>query len=79
MLYVVDDDEIALYSGLYDLPNNLDEFLDLYLKHQRYFLFFLVFSLIIQITLEVFAFLRMDQAAVQVSTNKHFLSNMYSL
>ena len=29
ILYVVDDDEITLYSGLYEIPTRVDEFLHL--------------------------------------------------
>lgn len=66
MLYVVDDDEIALYSGFYDLPNTIDEFLDLYVRHQRYFTIFLVVFLLIEVGLEVLAYLHGDETAEQV-------------
>jgi len=55
MIYIVDDDEIALYAGFYDLPTDIDEFLNLYLKHQRYFTIFLVVFLIMEILFETFA------------------------
>jgi hypothetical protein len=66
MLYVVDDDEIALYSGFYDLPNTIDEFLDLYVRHQRYFTIFLVVFLLVEVGLEVLAYLHADETAEQV-------------
>ena len=82
MLYVVDDDEIALYSGFYDLPNTIDEFLDLYVRHQRYFTIFLVVFLLVETGLEVLAYLNADTIANQVmrtyrSTNQEGFRNLF--
>lgn len=82
MLYVVDDDEIALYSGFYDLPNTIDEFLDLYVRHQRYFTIFLVVFLIVEVGLEVVAYLNADTTADQVmrtyrSTDQQAFRNLF--
>lgn len=41
VVFVVDDDEIAVYSGFYELPSRIDEFLDLLFRHQRNFIIFL--------------------------------------
>jgi hypothetical protein len=56
ILYIVDDDEIALYAGFYDLPTTVDEFLALYLRHQRYFVIFLVFFMLYELMLLYMAY-----------------------
>jgi len=66
MIYVVDDDEIALYAGFYDLPIEIDEFLNLYLRHQKYFTIFLVIMLILDTLFEVFSMTYKDETIIMV-------------
>ena len=40
----MDDDEIAVYSGFNQLPVVVDEFLELYLRHAKYFFIGLLFT-----------------------------------
>jgi len=47
---VVDEDEIALVTGMYELPNTVDSFLELILKHQRYFAWFLLLFFVLEMT-----------------------------
>ncbi len=49
-MYVVDEDEMALATGMYELPTTVDEFLALIVKHHRYFVWFLLSFLILEIT-----------------------------
>jgi hypothetical protein len=66
IVYVVDDDEIALYTGFYDLPTRVDDFLDLFNRHQKYFVGFLVIMFFTEIALLYSAYIKTDQAVVQV-------------
>lgn len=66
ILYVVDDDEIAFYSGFFELPSHVDDFLSLFMKHQRYFGFFLSFLFVFEIILGFFAFAAKEKAVDQV-------------
>ena len=62
----MDDDEIALYSGFYELPSDIDDFLHLFLRHQRYFLCFLVLILVLETIFEVVAFQEREQGILLV-------------
>mmetsp|Transcript_18276 Transcript_18276/g.15931 ORF Transcript_18276/g.15931 Transcript_18276/m.15931 type:complete len:138 (+) Transcript_18276:81-494(+) len=62
ILYIVDDDEIALYSGFYELPTRVDDFLGLFMRHQRYFVVFLTFMMIIESLLCLVAYQNQDVA-----------------
>jgi len=68
ILYIVDDDEIALYSGFYELPTDVDEFLKLFQRHQRYFACFLVLILITETMFEIFAFQDKDRGILVLMT-----------
>lgn len=57
-MYVVDDEEIALYTRSHDLPTRVEDFVELILKHQRYFAFFLLFFFFIEV---IFGFLLYGQ------------------
>ena len=66
IVYVVDDDEIAFYAGVFDLPSQVDEFLSLFLKHQKYFAMFLSFLFSIEVLLGVVAYFDKERAVEQV-------------
>lgn len=69
ILYVVDDDEIAFYSGMFELPTHVDDFLHLFLKHQRYFSFFLFSVMIIESLLCLYGYFDRERAIEQVTNN----------
>jgi len=66
ILYVVDDDEIAFYSGFFEIPSNVDDFLTLFIKHQKYFAMFLSFLFIFEIILGFFAYVDREKAIDQL-------------
>jgi hypothetical protein len=61
ILYVVDDDEIALYSGFYELPTQVDDFLSLLFRQQRYFMIFLFVMLLIELSFIHYAYTHMEE------------------
>lgn len=65
-MYVVDDDEIAFYSGVFELPTHVDDFVHLFLKHQRYFIGFLFITLFTETALATFGYMNRDKAIEQV-------------
>jgi len=78
ILYVVDDDEIAFYAGVFDLPSQVDEFLSLFLKHQKNFSLFLASLFLIEVLLGVFAYFDKERAVLQVYLINWFNVNMNS-
>lgn len=50
VVYVVDEDEIALVSGMYELPTRVDSFIEMILRHQKYFAWYLFIFLVIEVT-----------------------------
>jgi len=62
ILYIVDDDEIAVYSGFNQLPNNIDEFVDLYLRHAKYFTVGLIILMVVELVLWVLGYVERNQA-----------------
>lgn len=62
ILYIVDDDEIAVYSGFNQLPNQIDEFVDLYLRHAKYFAVGLILLMITELVLWALGYIERSQA-----------------
>jgi len=66
ILYIVDDDEIAVYSGFQQLPVVVDDFLELYLRHARYFTVGLVVLMCVEIFLWVLGYMDRTEAVAQL-------------
>jgi len=81
ILYIVDDDEIAVYSGFQQLPVVVDDFLELYLRHARYFTVGLVVLMFIEIGLWVLGYMDRTEAVAQlmVTYNTNAQSELMTL
>ena len=71
----MDDDEIAVYSGFNQLPVVVDEFLELYLRHAKYFFIGLVLMMIAEICLWVLGYMNKNLAVNEVISLKNKLLN----
>ena len=49
IVYVVDEDEIALYARFSDIPTRVDSFIEMMMLHQTYFKVFLFIFFILEI------------------------------
>jgi hypothetical protein len=65
----VDDDEIALYSGFYEIPTRVDDFMNLLFRQQRYFMIFLFVMMLIELGFIHNAFTNEDENVELVRDN----------
>ena len=72
-MYIVDDDEIAVYSGFNQLPVVVDEFLELYLRHAKYFVIGLLLMMFAEIFLWILGYMNKDGAVNEVIILKNEL------
>lgn len=70
MVYIVDDDEIIFYAHAHEIPAYFDDFITLFLKQARYFLIFVVASILLEIFLGFFEYMHKEEIIRQV-TNTH--------
>ena len=66
----MDDDEIAVYSGFNQLPVVVDEFLELYLRHAKYFFIGLLLMMTAEICLWVLGYMNKNLAVNEVISLK---------
>ena len=69
IVYVVDEDEIALYARFSDIPTRVDSFIEMMMLHQTYFKVFIFIFFVLEVLILLSSFeSRTDQVREVIFT-----------